>query len=31
VTHLLVDLGIFLIGASVGAFATLKWLNSIYR
>jgi hypothetical protein len=31
VVHLLADLGIFLIGAGVGVFATLMWLNSVFR
>jgi hypothetical protein len=27
----LLALGIFLIGAGVGVFATLMWLNSVFR
>jgi hypothetical protein len=27
----LMALGIFLIGAGIGGFATLMWLNSVYR
>jgi hypothetical protein len=30
-TPYLIALGIFLIGAGVGVFATLMWLNSVFR